>query len=226
MAERQRTLARNNYLANPNLCVECNSIINLPEHIAVTEIRSKKFCNNSCAANFNNRKRRGNHQPQVSVRKQAGRSCLACQNLTRHKSSVCHNCRPKNLILVPDKTTKGELRHRSPTYQTARSRIRMGAINCYARSDQPLICICGYDKYIEICHKIAVADFDQDTPLYVINAIDNLIALCPNCHWEFDNGILDPSTGVRANIFKPGSLDLRKRRQRYVNLGFILDSGT
>jgi predicted HNH restriction endonuclease len=23
-----------------------------------------------------------------------------------------------------------------------------------------------------------------------VNALDNLVGLCPNCHWEFDHGLL------------------------------------
>ena len=49
----------------------------------------------------------------------------------------------------------------------------------------------GYDKHYEVCHIKAVSDFSEDTPITVINHIDNLVALCPNHHWEFDNGLLD-----------------------------------
>jgi len=38
-----------------------------------------------------------------------------------------------------------------------------------------------------VCHIKAVSDFDENTPIVIINSIDNLMALCPNCHWEFDN---------------------------------------
>ena len=32
--------------------------------------------------------------------------------------------------------------------------------------------------------------FDKDTTLNEINDINNLMALCRNCHWEFDNGLI------------------------------------
>ena len=47
-----------------------------------------------------------------------------------------------------------------------------------------------YNKHIEIAHKKAVSDFDDSATIAEINDINNLIALCPNCHWEFDNGLL------------------------------------
>jgi hypothetical protein len=49
---------------------------------------------------------------------------------------------------------------------------------------------CGYDKHIEVCNKRALTTFPLDTPISVVNALDNLVGLCPNCHWEFDHGLL------------------------------------
>jgi hypothetical protein len=45
---------------------------------------------------------------------------------------------------------------------------------------------CGYDKHIEVCHIKSIKDFDLETPISVINSLDNLMLLCPNCHWEKD----------------------------------------
>ena len=50
---------------------------------------------------------------------------------------------------------------------------------------------CGYDKHVEICHIKDIANCDLNTTLKEINDPNNLIQLCPNCHWEFDKGILD-----------------------------------
>lgn len=46
---------------------------------------------------------------------------------------------------------------------------------------------CGYNKHYEVCHVKDIKDFDRDSTVYEINHADNLIHLCPNCHWEFDN---------------------------------------
>ena len=52
---------------------------------------------------------------------------------------------------------------------------------------------CNYSKHIEVAHKKAITDFSGNTLLSVINDKSNLLPLCPNCHWEFDKGLLDLS---------------------------------
>lgn len=71
------------------------------------------------------------------------------------------------------------------------SRIRGLAQKVYNASSKPKHCInCGYKKHYEVAHIKAISTFDDNTPISVINDIENLMALCPNCHWEYDNGIL------------------------------------
>ena len=42
-----------------------------------------------------------------------------------------------------------------------------------------------------MAHIKAVSDYDNDTLISEINDINNLVALCPNHHWEYDNNLLD-----------------------------------
>lgn len=49
---------------------------------------------------------------------------------------------------------------------------------------------CNYDKHVEICHIKPISEFDENTKIEVVNAKENLVALCPNCHWELDHGLL------------------------------------
>ena len=51
-------------------------------------------------------------------------------------------------------------------------------------------CVCGYDKHVEVAHKKAICEFPDTATIQEINAEDNVLGLCPNHHWEFDNGIL------------------------------------
>ena len=53
--------------------------------------------------------------------------------------------------------------------------------------------VCGYDKTYEVAHIKAVSEFSDDALISEINDINNLIALCPNHHWEFDHLQLDIS---------------------------------
>lgn len=42
-----------------------------------------------------------------------------------------------------------------------------------------------------MCHKRAVADFEDSAKIKEINSIENLCTLCPAHHWELDNNALD-----------------------------------
>ncbi len=69
--------------------------------------------------------------------------------------------------------------------------IAKHAKRIYRLSDKPKkCCVCGYDKHYEVCHIMPVSEFTMETTLNEINDIQNLIALCRNCHWEYDNGCL------------------------------------
>ena len=69
--------------------------------------------------------------------------------------------------------------------------IRKGAEKVFSESGKPLVCaVCGYDHHVEIAHIRSVSDFPGDALISDINSEDNLIALCPNHHWEYDHGIL------------------------------------
>ena len=50
---RQRSLSK--YYENPNHCKECGKVIRVRDNQKVSETRTKKFCNKSCAARFNSR---------------------------------------------------------------------------------------------------------------------------------------------------------------------------
>ena len=49
---------------------------------------------------------------------------------------------------------------------------------------------CGYSNHIEFCHIKAVSSFGDDALLGEVNDPKNILVLCPNHHWELDNGML------------------------------------
>jgi predicted HNH restriction endonuclease len=49
---------------------------------------------------------------------------------------------------------------------------------------------CGYGKHIEVCHLRQITDFPDTATVDEVNDLSNLTVLCPNCHWEFDNGLI------------------------------------
>ena len=90
------------------------------------------------------------------------------------------------------KITKGELFNYCKNWQSARTQIRKLAQKSFENSGKEYKCpICGYTNHVEIAHIKAVSDFSNDTIITEINNPSNLIGLCPNHHWEFDNGMLD-----------------------------------
>jgi len=69
--------------------------------------------------------------------------------------------------------------------------IRGHANSLYkAEKTNPLCQRCGYNKHIEICHIRPISSFPKKTKLKTVNARENILFLCPNCHWEFDHNLL------------------------------------
>ena len=52
---------------------------------------------------------------------------------------------------------------------------------------------CGYTKHSEYCHIRSISSFPDSALISEINSEINVFPLCPNCHWEFDSGLLDKS---------------------------------
>lgn len=124
------------------------------------------------------------------------------------KSKIINRCKELGLnynkfIFSLCVLTKQELYSRRSSWQSYRSTVRKYAVEMYKNSGLPMSCaICGYDKYVEIAHIKAVHTFDSIIPLSTISNIDNLIALCPNHHYEYDNGLIAKETilELRKNL--------------------------
>lgn len=87
--------------------------------------------------------------------------------------------------------TKKELFENRKNWQSARTAIQKNARKIYREKyPHPICAICGYDKQVEVAHKKAVSEFDDNATVKEINSIDNLVGLCPNHHWEYDHGFL------------------------------------
>ena len=113
------------------------------------------------------------------------------------KDDIRQRCSELNIEMhlekkpLVEEVTKGEFFQRRKNWQSARSGIVKHARKVYLESGRPLkCCICGYEATVDIAHIKAVAAFDDNALIKEINNIENLIALCPNHHWEYDNGLL------------------------------------
>jgi uncharacterized protein YjcR len=122
--------------------------------------------------------------------------CKYCSTLfdivkKRDARTICPTCKLEPKTTLQDTLTFGELKKKCKNIRSEwAKRIVMWARYNYIVSKRPLCCeSCKYNKYVEICHLKGVAMFTDDTLIKDINHIDNLAALCPNCHWELDKGI-------------------------------------
>jgi hypothetical protein len=75
--------------------------------------------------------------------------------------------------------------------------------------------ICNYDKHVQMCHKKSIGSFTLDTLVSVINDPNNLIMLCPNCHWELDHDLLNISNDCISSkcVFPPSGKIPKTNRQ-------------
>ena len=161
----QRESAIKNYLNDPNYCKCCNSIIPVSEEQMVCHVRKKVFCNASCAATYNNARK-----PK--------------------KEKVLIPKKVKIRLKTFENSSKGALFQRAKNWQSARSCIRQHAYDIFNSLGEKSCKRCKYDKHIEVCHIKSVSSFSEETTILEINDPSNLIGLCPNCHWEFDNDLL------------------------------------
>lgn len=145
-----------------------------------------KYCSHSCAAKRNNK--------LYPKRKPNTHKCKKCDKLIRVSRMHCKDCREKTNQTLRD--IMYLLHHKSSAFAIVRSRARSKLKSLGIKS-----CInCGYDKHIEACHKKPISSFYLDTKISVINDSKNLIPLCPNCHWEFDKGILNIEKIINVQI--------------------------
>jgi len=73
--------------------------------------------------------------------------------------------------------------HKSSAFALVRSRARATKKATMTNACEK----CGWDKHVEVCHKKPISEFPKTALLSEINSEDNLLILCPNCHWMFDH---------------------------------------
>lgn len=152
--------------------------------------RSRKYCSQSCSAKHKNRTRTIKASPKL---------CATCKTVTVYgKRLYCDGCKSDKQsatrrVDVYETTTLQEWRAKYSISQY-HAKIRGNSRYNYSRSHQPMSCkVCGYSTHVDICHIKDLKDFQMSTTIAEVNHIDNLVALCKNHHWEFDNGHLNLS---------------------------------
>ena len=163
---------------NFNQCLNCGINTNNP-----------KYCSRSCAAINTNKS-----HPKRRLTK----ICNECDKIVysyRHSKCEEHyniyiQNKRSNFLNTPLKEywQKDSIKHLHPSSKNAHIRGLARSMN---KDIIKLPCAkCGYDKHVEICHIKPIRDFNEESTIAEVNSKENIIQLCPNCHWEFDNNLL------------------------------------
>lgn len=115
--------------------------------------------------------------------------CPSCggRRSDSRKDSLCRSCKKGIESARIAALTLAELRS-SLSISQYHAKIRGWARAAYTG---PMQCLsCGYSLHVDVCHVRDVSDFPKASTIGEVNAPENLVALCKNHHWEFDNGHL------------------------------------
>lgn len=139
------------------------------------------FCSKSCSATYNNK---------YSIKRvKKLNKCGTCKALVHRNKYCSKECNPRLGTYL--KTTLGELKKLYKSFWEVHALIRDNSRRIYKNSRLDLKCKnCEYELHVEICHIKPIKDFPDRTLVCKINSLENLVALCRNCHWEFDNKLI------------------------------------
>ena len=174
-------MTRDEYNANPNICPQCGKPILCGETEFVSNVKRRKFCSRSCSTTYHNL-----NKPKEPFYCQDCGELIGYGYTQYHRRKYCDKCNPNHVEWT--QKTYGEVKQLR-AYQ-CNSRIRDLARKYYLAKYPTKCAICGYNKHVEIHHIQGISTFSDDTPISIINNDSNLIALCPNHHWEIENGLL------------------------------------
>jgi hypothetical protein len=164
-------------------CLKCNSPFKSKREKAM-------FCSINCSTTYMNIN---------SPRKKNRKICTKCLETTKSwRHTLCERHWQEYKDSKPDlylnRTLKeyfekDSLKDLHPSSKSAHIR---GLANSWFKHLKLLPCAnCDYPLHVELCHIRAISDFDENSLLREVNSIENIIQLCPNCHWELDNNLLN-----------------------------------
>lgn len=147
------------------LCPNCHWLIEHPD------------CKKSTVSEYRSYKRK-----TIPTRIKDKLICSICNRYTSRKELICNRCRllESENIMIKDCLYSGSNKY---TYIRERARTKYEDILDKCTK-------CGYEHHVEVCHIKPISDFEDTDTVGMVNSIDNIIFLCPNCHWELDHDIL------------------------------------
>ena len=179
------------------ICKTCNKEVE-KDHWNVIDVNSS-YCSRKCANINVNIKRWKDHIPLRNLYK-----CKVCNSPIDHRNKY-KMCQPCLYKVNKEKTNNMTIKEIKRKYNEKNIRWYSSEIRNFCRMHNPDLLTkpcrnCGYDKHIELCHIKPISSFDELATIREINDKSNIIVLCPNCHWEFDNGILILKNGGIGGI--------------------------
>ena len=181
-------------LSEPVKCNNCNlEFLKLNSEIKRSKT-GKHYCSRSCSASTNNLFVQKN-KPIIYM-------CVNCgkeynRNKKNRSNKICLDCKESkgNFPTLITDTIKNQTikeycvsNEVHPSWRFARIR---GLNRSWNKELTQYPCqVCGYNTHVELAHIKPLHSFSDETLLMDVNSSDNILVLCPNHHWEFDNGKL------------------------------------
>lgn len=175
---------RDNYASTAKQCLACGQPILLKEGVRPSVIRKKKFCNQSCAASYNNAQ-----YPKKSKKERDWKIIQSYYDEYGYRKTLKHfvistsewnEARNNGTIVYRDHRIPMEemlVENSSATRHNMKLRLlSVGLLRneCY---------ICGISEWLG---KPLSLDLDHINGINNDNRLENLRLLCPNCHSQTD----------------------------------------
>lgn len=155
------------------------------------------FCDNSCAATYNNKIRERKTKTNViwkgDKHKKGYDKCPICGKEKYYKSELCFDCRNKEKRKIKERTLGSYVDGKK--YLTSKcGEIRKDARRTIEESKRERVCAyCHnheFDDILEVHHLKGILEFDRSATIGEINNENNLVWLCPNHHKMLEMGLI------------------------------------
>ena len=166
-------------------------------HYGVSGNAVKKAAKKLCIELPIKRTKNGNEHfnKGVKLKKHPGyNECPICGNLKYYTSKLCSNCQNKQRQQNIKNKTLGYFVEDKKYLSSKCTEIRKDAKRTLIKSNIEKVCAyCKnheYDEILEVHHLKGILEHDLDTTINEINALENLVWLCPNHHAMLEKGLI------------------------------------
>lgn len=166
------------------------------------ETRNPKFCSRSCSTTYAN--------AQKPKRLKLEYFCAGCQVSMgrpgwKDRRKYCISCKPgyRARGLEWERTTKADLAPGTAN-QFGYPQIRQHARRVLSRQAPRECVLCLYSLHVDCCHVVPIRDYPDTATVAEMNAVDNLVFMCKNHHWEYDHEHLTRSDVLTARLLRWG----------------------